>query len=525
MAAFFLLAFGSALHDSVTYDEPLHLTSGYVTWTRGLFGLEPSNPSLIGQWISFPLLAMRPDLPKVTPTRDIRYRYSFKFVFRNRMNPHRLILAGRVMIILMGVGLGYLLSRWAGELFGSIGAVAALTAYVFCPPVLAHAHLATIDLGNAFFCTLALYVLYKWSKSGSFWTLLSAGAACGAALAVKYSALSLLPCIFLSIILSGRRRSLSALDIARIFGLFCLVVLFLVAACYRFVGWRAWFEGLRYVFQEMDQGYPTFLASRYSQTGWRSYFLIAYLLKTPLPFLAAVMAGVVLLIHGRYPKARIVVEFVVIPGLWFMVLASFSHAQRGVRHILPIYPLQCLWIGGTVQTFWDSKRFWLRGICLVAVLLYAGETLWYFPRYISYFNQWAGGPTGGYRYLLDSNTDWGQGLRSLGRYMQQEHVELVDLSYFGCADPTAYGIHYRPVASVTCVELPGLAAGAVSSSRRLLAISVSNLMGLYYQPHDAFAWLRPLKPVQILDDSIFVYDLTGQEEFIGRIDAIVARHR
>ena len=45
------------------------------------------------------------------------------------------------------------------------------------------------------------------------------------------------------------------------------------------------------------------------------------------------------------------------------------------------------------------------------------SVLLYHPYYLAYFNQLAGGPSGGYRVLVDSNLDWGQDLPGLVRYV------------------------------------------------------------------------------------------------------------
>ena len=42
------------------------------------------------------------------------------------------------------------------------------------------------------------------------------------------------------------------------------------------------------------------------------------------------------------------------------------------------------------------------------------------PNYLAYFNALASGPAGGYRYLVDSNLDWGQNMWQLRDWMQAE---------------------------------------------------------------------------------------------------------
>ena len=58
-----------------------------------------------------------------------------------------------------------------------------------------------------------------------------------------------------------------------------------------------------------------------------------------------------------------------------------------------------------------------------------------YPYTLTFFNLFVGGPANGYKYLADSNVDWGQGLKLLKRWMDREGVEQVGLAYFGTADP------------------------------------------------------------------------------------------
>jgi hypothetical protein len=52
----------------------------------------------------------------------------------------------------------------------------------------------------------------------------------------------------------------------------------------------------------------------------------------------------------------------------------------------------------------------------------------------------AGGPNGGWRYLVDSNLDWGQDLGGLKQWMDENEVDHIWLSYFGEGRPDYYGI-------------------------------------------------------------------------------------
>jgi hypothetical protein len=66
--------------------------------------------------------------------------------------------------------------------------------------------------------------------------------------------------------------------------------------------------------------------------------------------------------------------------------------------------------------------------------------------YLAYFNFIAGGPSNGYRHLVDSSLDWGQELWGLKRWLDDHASELppnVYVSYFGSSSPSYYGLEAR----------------------------------------------------------------------------------
>ena len=75
---------------------------------------------------------------------------------------------------------------------------------------------------------------------------------------------------------------------------------------------------------------------------------------------------------------------------------------------------------------------------IVIALLFAwlaGSSLYIYPQGISYFNEWIGGPRNGWKYLADSNIDWGQNLPELGAYMKRNRIETVSTFLFSADYP------------------------------------------------------------------------------------------
>jgi hypothetical protein len=148
----------------------------------------------------------------------------------------------------------------------------------------------------------------------------------------------------------------------------------------------------------------------------------------------------------------------------------------------------------------------------LVVWLVAGACAVY-PHFLAYFNFAAGGPDEGWRVLVDSNIDWGQGLKELREWMEREGVGHVRLSWFGSAYPEAYGISYD--------LLPGLPRGFLlwddppfdpsNPSPGIYAISVSNLVGVYFPDHELYGWFRSRTPDAKVGYSLFIYRVLADE--------------
>ena len=140
------------------------------------------------------------------------------------------------------------------------------------------------------------------------------------------------------------------------------------------------------------------------------------------------------------------------------------------------------------------------------------------PHQLAYFNESVGGPEQGYRYLSDSNLDWGQDLKALKAYVDKEKLPIIYLSYFGTAPPSYYRIRYQDVASKGTLGPPPPEKVPADAPRKILAISAYNLQDVS-SPHDPlFRWLWKREPVAKIGYSIFIYDLTDDREGLRKLE-------
>lgn len=513
LLVFSALAYDAARRDSPTYDEALHIASGYSYLKTGRYWMDIDHPPLGRVIIAAPLLILAPSLDTGHSAWRERLRYEFAdaFFYHNVVDPERMLLASRLMAVAMGVLLGVLLWVWANELFGPGAAAAALLFYCFSPPILAHAHLATNDTALTLFYTFALYLFWKFMKAPARTRAAAAGAAFAAALTVKFSAVILLPTYFVLFFWEYRgepQRAKRALKLA----LWCAgAAVVTVLLAYGFFEWRVFLDGLKRIFSNVSLGRGSFLLGRYSVEGWPHYFVTAFLLKTPAAFLS--LLALSLGTWRQWRKKEFLLGWVYLSCAVFVIVASVSKVQIGHRHILPIYPLLCLALGEAAQRLWSSRVPAGRAAAAGLALWVVAAAAWAHPHHIAYFNELAGGSRNGRLYLSDSNLDWGQELKALGACLRERKVGAIYLSYFGTADPSAYGVRHVPVLAAGNVPRAPEPGVALHGEREvLLAVSATNLQGVYYKRHDMFGWLREREPVKVFGHSLFLYDLTGDAD-------------
>ncbi len=255
--------------------------------------------------------------------------------------------------------------------------------------------------------------------------------------------------------------------------------------------------------QFLNKSRPLFtyyLNGELSHAGWPSYYWVALLLKTPVPLLLGSLAA---LIHAFRKDAAFRERALWgVPVLFMLTFTFFVRIDMGFRYLLPIVPF--LIVSAAIA----FKRFAARGGAAAAAtallcLWYASSIFTTFGNGLAYFNEFAGGPSGGHRYLVESNLDWGQNLLRLKQYSDEHPSRPLLVSYYGLVPPSVYGI-----------EAGWLPCEPV---RALVAVSVNHLKGIDLFQHrskECFSWLAKRKPDAILGGGLFIYDTTKDDEII-----------
>jgi hypothetical protein len=522
--------------NSQTFDEAVHLTAGYSYLGTGDFRLNSEDPPLIKFLQSLPIflgyhLPFEPDPKLWREAKEgqdhAQWRISQDFLYGSSVPADQLLALGRIPNLLLGTCLVALIGWWAYRLWGRGAALLAMSLAALEPNLVAHASLITTDMGITLCTFLTLYLLWEYSACPSRLLLCASGLALGLGLVSKFSSLLLVGMVGVVIgfhVFSGgsfallgskREQGMKGLParveeaVAPFLRVLCLGLL-VIPVCYEFQGFSDWCYGLRTQMNQQTTGKEAFFLGEYSEGGWWNYFLVAFLLKTPVGSLTLILLSLLLYRAGS-PLRRREVVFLLAPVVFYMLALTKLRLNIGLRYALPIYPF--LFVLASRLATLSFRRTWVLPVLLAVPLSWnAISSLRVAPHQLAYFNEFVGGPEEGYRYLSNSNVDWGQDLRSVKEYMEREGLPMIYLSYYGTAPPAYYGIRHQYVPGYGQLEPPTAEVLAPNVKREVLAISVVSLQGVHCEDNDLFRWLEARTPIAKIGYSIFVYDLTGDTD-------------
>lgn len=523
-----------------TYDEPVHLSSGYSYLATGKYRLNVMDHPPLAEMVSaVPLLLKNIRLFSGHPyyVAGKVYAYGNLFLYKNTLDAEKMLNSSRFFSLLVWTALlAFFIWNWSAAAGGEGAALWAVFFLAFSPVFISNDSLVTTDAGSAVFYFISFFFAYLAfygpesinPKSASriphsalstprsplripnsaFLCFLSSGVFTGLAMSSKFNMFVVPPMVAGLVVFENfRKKRFGRAQITVYLAIYVLASFAVLAAAYRFRQAGLYFEGLSATFSRLDEGRSSFIMGTRSVAGIWWYFPAALAVKTPLAFL--MLAGAGLAAFGE--KAKRGYLWIVIPPALYLAAALLAKVQIGYRHILPVYPFLAVFAGLGAQSLSRKKG--------VFKLIPAALSLWMIvsvlrvhPHYLAYFNEAAGGPSNGYKVLSDSNLDWGQGIKELSRFLGKEGNPPLILSYFGSADPSYYGLRFVPLAPVTHAEIQAEAEDTSKWDRILLAVSATNLQSTYYPDKHVFDWLKARKPLYVAGYSIFLYDLTKDRE-------------
>ncbi len=540
---------------SLTWDEDDHIYAGYEGWTVGDFGINPEHPPLLKAIATLPLLTMRLHAPPPqsrTFSKTEAYFHGRSLIYDNGglETAGRIIFRVRMMAAIFSLIMATFVYVAALEIFGSVAALFSLALIVFEPNLIAHGAYVTTDMAVTCGIFTTIYALYRFRRRPCPGRLAVVGIATGLALAVKHSAVLLLP-IALVLLATELVRPRPRESRGRVLGLYSaafasavILGLPILWSTYHFrffahpngpmhpslAEYMSSLHGIEprvyallarwhilpesYLYGMVDirvqsiagQSFPTYIFGQVHAHGVPYYFPAAFVIKSTLGFMLLLLAsGYAILSHQLSGWQRL--TFLLVPPLVYLLIAIDTGLNIGARHILPMYPFLAVLIGGAAVTLSQRSRAWVY-VTFALLAWHIASATWSAPNYIAYSNELFGGPANTYRYLTDSNTDWGQQLISVKRYLDRHNIHDCWFGYFvqPSVDYHAYGIPCRQLPTADSmwteqqVDAPATVSGTVLvSAATLTGYEFGSVVLSPFQP------FMHVKPVDSIDDGVFVY--------------------
>jgi len=500
-----------------TVDEPGHLACGMEWLDKGTYRYTTEQPPLARV-----AAALGPYLAGLRSTgQDSKDTEGALILYTGGHYDRNLALARLGILPFFWIASAAVF-LWARKSLGPLTACVAALFFTFLPPVLAHAGLATTDMALAAFVTASFFAGWCWFERPTARRAAAFGALTGLAVISKFSAVPFLPCAFAAAVVWSlwcQRPGVSrvwGLVRARIPTLILAVAVGLLTiwAGYRFsFGYSQALKmnlpapdllsGIQDVLGHNEQGHTSYLLGQRSQSGFWYFYPVALAVKTPMPFLALLLFGGYLCLReperGKPGPSRAQAGLPIAFSaaiLFFAVV--FSHINIGIRHILPVYA------GFSIAAAVGAMRLFEKaGTAKWAPYALGGLLAWYaagsalaHPDYLPYFNFLAGAEPE--KVLVDSDLDWGQDMKRLGRRLRELGARQVAFNPFIIAYlEAAHGFpHIEPMDPE--FPSPGWNAASVTMMK-------ANRLGLGDSDPGLELWTDRIPPTQKIGNTTYLW--------------------
>lgn len=449
----FLLMFYSARSDSITNDEKVHISAGYLHVWKGDYTFNTEHPPLLNDLAGLFAKFAKPNMPE--KSYNEQWKFADMFFYESKNDVESLTFWARLPFIFLTLGLIYLVFLWARTLFGEKAGLIAAVLTAFSPNILAHGRLATTDIGVAFFFLLSCWFLRKYYLKTTWVNVSLLGSSLGLTLLSKFSGMAILPVILLGLIFIWIKKKPKLNLAAGQFLLILLIPIILIWFLYAFsmreyliklppiyelsriLGnrtlsyiWSEWLivpfdkfiQGLEIISDHNKTGHLAYLNGQVGTGGWWYYFPLTLWYKMTLAELALLGLAISHFFWKKIKKATFFDEFLIIfSPLFFLAISMVGKIDIGLRHILPILPFFYIFISRLIL----SPNLFLKKIVIILTIVQVGIGILAFPNYLAYFNQIAGGAKGGIKHLADSNIDWNQNMKRFGEYAKKHNIKKV----------------------------------------------------------------------------------------------------
>lgn len=517
-------------------DELGHLASGIYHWQTGKFDAYRVNPPLFRLWCTIPIAICQPKIEWRTPPQSAVHRseWCLSAQLLSATSPAELrlyLVAARLMALPLVMLGGVSCYLWAHYRYGEQAGLASLILWSFSPNVLSWGATLCPDIGGAAIGICASYTFSRWLMNDDCGLTITCGALQGLSVLTKFTWILMFVTTPLlvgcAVAFSKHRRLAKCLQGT----LLIATSLIVINLGYGFEGsgaslsefdfqsklFRRIHDGLRsasssvsdYDLQvplpqnfvvgidqqrsEFEQGKSSYLCGHWSETGWYAYYLVCSTLKVPLGLWMLLICSLSGVLGGRRQ-----LQLVNTLALWIplaciaTVVSSQNGFSRHFRYIFPCLPFVFIIAGQAARVLGRGSVF--RFVGLTSLLWFAGSSVSTWPLCHSYFNELAGGPDEGYRFLLDSNIDWGEDVLRAEAWLERHPG--ADPVYRGFVTDDFAADRNTRWKQEPATLLPGW-----------YLVSIHRVM----DPADRFSIMRRFRPVDRIGHSTLVYHLKADK--------------
>lgn len=540
--------------DSGTVDEVAHIPSGYSYVKYLDYRLNPEHPPLAKILAGIPLAIDK----NIKGLKDNwswdginQWDSGWYMLYQEGNDPAEVLGLARFPMILLMLGLGLFLFKWASELFGRKVGLTVLLLYSLYPDIIAHGRLVTTDIAAAFGFVIAIYYFDKTLIKKTKKSIIVAGIAFGLAQLLKFSSFLLFG-VFLFLIVARviieRKEEDWWKNFKKYFLIYfyiCALSLLIVWLVYIPFVWKTpvdiehtlietnltsdartlvfrnflhhfegnpitrglghYLLGVMLVIARVSGGNATFAMGVLSDKSIPWYFPFAWLVKTPLTIIVLYLGSLFAIIKTKALKNKQyawTLLLFLMPWLTYWIFTLRGSLDIGIRHLMPTIPFVLLIIGFVLHKVYKAKNVKVIYAVVALIIFMAGSVLSYYPSYLSYFNELVPRDQR-YKVLTDSSLDWGQDLLRLKKYVDDNKITSINVDYFGGSVPSFYIPQAKEWHS------------SYGPTSGYLAVSATYYQSSkLYGPKEgkwSYEWLDSYKPVAQIGGSILIFNVSPEE--------------
>jgi hypothetical protein len=326
--------------------------------------------------------------------------------------------SSRAVTIVAGAALCGMVAAVASAHGFPAALVAGLSAALL-PEILAHGHLATLDVLLTLFFWAGCVATDAFARRPKTWRLALVAVSVAAAVLTKWTGFALVALLPLSAFVarpgSLRERARASWPVLAA----CACGLVLVLGAYAAtLGLDSLARGLEFQRVHAKHGHAVVFLGRVHEKGTPLFYVVGLAVTTPFALWPLAALG------ARAIPRRAALW---LPALALLVVFSFLRVQLGVRYVLPVYMPLAVAAGAGFARLGERGRPWLAAAlaaCFAASSLAYDSHLAY-RNELRFFSRWRG-----LEWLPESDGDWGQGGPVLAADVERLGIERVCIAWY-----------------------------------------------------------------------------------------------